>query len=442
LTLINDILDLSKIESGKMELQLEAVNPYSIFNEIEHIFSQNISDKGLDLILDIDPDLPESLILDEVRLRQVLFNLVGNAVKFTERGYIKLLAKKIVKQDYIGKIDLKITVEDTGIGIAPGSLDTIFEEFKQQDGQNTKIYGGTGLGLTISKRLVEMMGGTISVNSISKEGSIFEILLKDIAIPLTSVVFHEDKIFDFKNLKFEKATILMVEDIPLNRKLIREYLRHTNIRIVEAEDGKQALSLAREYNPDVILMDIKMQIMDGYEATDYIRKDNTLKRIPVIALTASGMEKDKEKIMKKGFDGFLVKPFQISDLYKELSRFLKHSINNDSGEKSLTKKLKKDMPKKLPNKVLLKLPEIINKLENEFMDSWQIAHQKGLFEDIANFGSQIRGLGDIYSLKILQDFGDNLALHVRSFDIERMCNTLDAFPELIKQLKLIYKKKV
>jgi signal transduction histidine kinase/DNA-binding NarL/FixJ family response regulator len=441
LTLINDILDLSKIESGKMELQLESVNPYSIFGEIEHIFSQNISDKGLDLILEIDPDLPENLILDEVRLRQVLFNLVGNAVKFTEKGYIKLFAKKIVRRDHRGKIDLKIMVEDTGIGIAPGSLDTIFEEFKQQDGQNTKIYGGTGLGLTISKRLLEMMGGTISVNSIPQKGSIFEILLKDVAIPQTHVVSHEDKILDFKNVKFQKATLLLVEDIPLNRKLIREYLRYTDIKIVEAEDGEQAISLAREYNPDVILMDIKMQVMDGYEATTHIRKDGVLKRIPVIALTASGMKKDKEKIMQSGFDGFLVKPFQISDLYKELAHFLKHTIE-ESEVQQPTKKLKKDLPKKLPHKVLAKLPEVIEKLENELMDSWQIAHQKGLFDDIANFGRQIKRLGDIYSLKILQEFGDDLTLHVSSFDIERMCATLDAYPEIIEQIKLLYRKKV
>ncbi|MGA1864160.1 MAG: response regulator [bacterium] len=445
LILINDILDLSKIESGKMELQLDVVNPFTIFSEIEHIFSQNIADKGLRLILEIDPDLPENLILDEVRLRQVLFNLVGNAVKFTEKGYIKLLAQKIIKKDYSGKIDLKITVEDTGIGIAPGSLDTIFEEFKQQDGQSTKIYGGTGLGLTISKRLVEMMGGIISVKSILQKGSIFEILLKDVSIPLTDIISDKDnekKSFSFKDIKFQKATLLIVEDIPLNRKLIKEYLRYTDIKILEAEDGKQAISLAREYNPDAILMDIKMQVMDGYEATSQIRKDPELKDIPVIALTASGMKKDKEKIMQSGFDGFLVKPFQISDLYKELTRFLKYSARIKSEVNQQVKKLKKDLTNKINPKVIVKLPEIIEKLENEFMDSWKIAHQKGLFDDIANFGSQIKELGDIYSIKTLQEFGEDLALHVNSFDIERMCATLDAYPELIKELKLLYRKKI
>ncbi len=441
LTLINDILDLSKIESGKMELQLEVVNPYSILREIEHIFSRNISDKGLEFILDLDPDLPENLFLDEVRLRQILFNIVGNAVKFTEGGYIKLTAEKIVRQDYKGMVDLKITVKDTGIGITPGSLETIFEEFKQQYGQNAKIYEGTGLGLAISKRLVEMMGGSISVISTPQKGSTFEILLKDVSIPLTHAASYEEKAFDFKNIKFEKATLLIVEDIPLNRKLIKEYLRYTDIDIIEAENGEEAIPLARKYTPDIILMDIKMQVMDGYEATKQIREDSGLKRIPIIALTASGMKKDKEKIMESGFDGLLVKPFQISDLYRELAHFLRYSIKKNNVQQTI-KKSKKRALEKLPPNVLIKLPEIIKKLENELMYSWHIAHQKGLFDDIADFGRQIKRLGDVYSLNILREFGDDLILHVSSFDIERMCSTLDAYPELIEKIKSLYQNRV
>ena len=186
LTLINDILDLSKIESGKMEIQNELVDPYSIFTEIEHIFSLNISDKGLKFIMEIDNDIPKNLILDEVRLRQILFNLVGNAIKFTDKGYIKLTAKKMCKKDNKSSLYLLISVEDTGIGIPLESQESIFEAFKQQDGQQNKIYGGTGLGLAISKRLVKMMHGTISVKSEVKKGSTFQIILKNVLIGIPS----------------------------------------------------------------------------------------------------------------------------------------------------------------------------------------------------------------------------------------------------------------
>jgi len=442
LTLINDILDLSKIESGKMELQPEAVNPYSIFSEIKHIFSPNISDKGLDFILDVDPALPVSLLLDEVRLRQILFNLVGNAVKFTDKGFIKLSARNMAKTNEKCTVDVMIAVEDTGIGIAPGSLKTIFEAFRQQDGQSTKIYGGTGLGLAISKRLVEMMGGAISVKSTLKKGSIFEILLKAVAVAAPHVVSREEKGFDPANISFEKAVILVVEDVPLNRTLIREFLRYTEIGIVEAEDGKQALVLARKHRPDVILMDIKMPVLNGYEALKQMRNDETLKKIPVIALTASGMKKDKERIIESGFDGFLVKPLQIFDLYRELTRFLTHSTKEHKGEQPVKDAQKRRPPEKLHPGALAKLPEIIDALENELMSSWLIARQKGLFDDIANFGSQIKRLGDIYALEFLQEFGNDLIQHVNSFDIESMCAALDEYPTLITRVKSFQHKHV
>jgi signal transduction histidine kinase len=215
LTLINDILDLSKIEAEKMEIHYEPVNPYSFFTEIEHIFSLSISEKGIDFIMDISSDIPASLLLDEVRLRQILFNLVGNAVKFTEKGYIKLVARRIIHEYDENNIDLLIAVEDTGIGINPESFETIFEAFKQQEGQSTKKYGGTGLGLAISKRLIEMMNGKISVQSRANQGSTFAIILNNVAIAETSAKPHKNKALDSGNISFEKATLLLSENLPL-----------------------------------------------------------------------------------------------------------------------------------------------------------------------------------------------------------------------------------
>ncbi len=191
LTLINDILDLSKIEAGRLDIQYETVNPYSLFNELKQIFAVKIAEKNLEFIVDIDNALPPALILDEVRLRQVLLNLIGNAIKFTDKGYIKLSVKiKIpptpVEKGELGRISL--SVEDTGIGIPSEQQEMIFESFRQQDGQSTRKYGGTGLGLAITKRLVEMMNGQISVKSTVGKGSVFEIILRDVEVSSTESV--------------------------------------------------------------------------------------------------------------------------------------------------------------------------------------------------------------------------------------------------------------
>ncbi|MGA1870697.1 MAG: ATP-binding protein [bacterium] len=441
LTLINDILDLSKIESGKMELHYEFLNPYSIFTEIERIFSLSISDKGIDFVLDIEPDIPESIFLDEIRLRQILFNLVGNAIKFTNTGHIKLSAKKQTHEDTTKKsIDLIIRVEDTGIGIPQESQNKIFEAFKQQDGQSTKKYGGTGLGLAISKRLVEMMGGKISVESNIKKGSCFTIVFREVSIGAPPLHHKEDEFFDYENIIFEKATMLLVEDIPLNRLLISEYLRSTNINIIEAEDGRQAIILSKRYKPDIILMDIKMPTIDGYEATHFIKENEELKNTPVIALTAVGLKEDDVKIIESGFDGMLIKPVQISDLFQELTRHLKFSYNKNE-EASMMKSPKCRGNESLSPEIVGKLPEVIEELENGMQKSWKIARQSGLISNISEFGHQVKDIGERYSLEILQQFGDDLILQVQSCDIDKMCSTLNSFPKLISDIKILLEKK-
>ena len=182
LTLINDILDMSKIEAGKMELQYGPVNLKLLFTEIKQIFSLKINQKKLEFLIKVDNDLPEVLMLSEIRLRQVLFNLIGNSLKFTEKGYVKLSAKKINHDKNENKIDLLISVEDTGIGIPLEQQEKIFEAFMQKEDQNIKKYGGTGLGLTISKRLIEIMGGEITLQSEENKGSVFEFILKNVSI--------------------------------------------------------------------------------------------------------------------------------------------------------------------------------------------------------------------------------------------------------------------
>jgi len=325
LTLINDILDLSKIEAGKLDLQYESVNPHSIFKEIKQIFSLKINEKNLEFVIDIAPDIPDALLLDEVRLRQILFNLIGNSVKFTKKGYIKLSAKKEYTEKNLSHLDLIIVVEDTGSGIPSESLEMVFDAFKQQDGQSTKEFGGTGLGLSITKRLVEMMEGSISVKSQVDKGTSFEIILQQVSVAATrSDEKTNDRLFD-ECILFEAARILVVDDIAENRFLINEFFENTAIQTIEAVNGEKAISAAKQFKPDAIIMDIRMPVMDGYEATQRIKEDKDLKNIPVIALTASGMQADREKITQSGFDGFLTKPVNKLQIFNELANFLNHS---------------------------------------------------------------------------------------------------------------------
>jgi signal transduction histidine kinase len=210
LTLINDILDLAKIEAGRLDIQLETIDPRVIFAELKQLFSLKMADKGLEFRVEIDEALPLALVLDENRLRQVLLNLIGNAVKFTERGHVKIRVQTLrtglqTPSSTDNTLDLIIAVEDTGIGIPKNQQDHIFEAFQQMDGQLTKKYGGTGLGLAITKRLIEMMNGQITIQSQVGLGSIFEITLRDVKVSEVALPVKTDDTFDVDTISFEHA---------------------------------------------------------------------------------------------------------------------------------------------------------------------------------------------------------------------------------------------
>lgn len=436
LTLINDILDLSKIEAGKMELHYEAVNPNSIFKEIEQIFSLRIMEKGLDFFIDIDPEIPDSLLLDEIRLRQILFNLIGNAAKFTDTGYIRLAATKKGSTETQSNLDLVIRVEDTGLGIAEDSLENIFDAFKQQDGQSTKKFGGTGLGLAITRRLVEMMDGSIEVQSEPGKGTCFTIILKKVYMAATRAASDKEDMPDADLFDFEKALILIVDDIRTNRQLVREFFAGTAVDTIDAEDGEKALIMAKEQKPDLVLMDIRMPHMDGYEATEKIRADENIKSVPIIALTASGMKTDREKVMASGFSGFLSKPVRRSALFKEISRFLKYSVRKididcETGNDEATLTCEKTREK---------LPAIYEQLSTESTLLWKDACDNGFFDEIEKFADHVLDLCKDTSLDMLEKFGSDLKLYVSSFDIEKMTATLTEFPALVGQVEVLAEK--
>jgi two-component system sensor histidine kinase EvgS len=451
LTLINDILDLSKIEAGKMEIQYEPVNPHTVFEEIRQIFALRIAQKNLDFIINIAEDIPESLMMDEVRIRQVLFNLIGNSVKFTEKGHIRISATCDMEktQKYRGTeaqrglrltnfvplhlCTLHIELEDTGIGIAPESQEKIFEAFLQQDGQSTRKYGGTGLGLAITKRLVEMMKGNIVLESEPGKGSIFRITLHNVVVAGTAAKVEEHKLGDAEHFIFGQADILVADDVDLNRFLIKSFFKESDIRIIEAEDGQQAVLAAEQHKPDMILMDISMPVMDGYDAMKQIKRNAVLKHIPIIALTARAMTHDKEQIMSAGFDGYLAKPLKRAELFYELARFIPYT--EDSAKRNMQNA--KTGLESLPPETIEKLPEIIGQLEKEFRCLFDHACQSGAFNDIENFANQIKAFGEQYSLHTLTSLGQDLLIHTGNFDVDNIDAALKSYPKLVDAIKCL-----
>ncbi len=331
LSLINDILDLSKVESGKINLHYTSVSVYKLFDEMKTIFSQKTSDKNIDFILEISNDIPQSLLLDEARLRQVLINIIANAVKFTRKGYIKVIVQS--KNIDESSIDLTIQIIDTGIGIPKDKYESIFYAFEQVENQRTSKYGGTGLGLSITKKLVELMNGSISVTSELEKGSTFKINLNNIEkVSEESSKIADSDNFNLETIVFEPSTVLIVDDIEYNRELIQVFLEDYNFKILKACNGKEAIQITKENHPDLILLDMKMPVMDGYEASKIIKEDDEIKDISIIALTASAMKSD-EKTINEICNGYLVKPISKKNLIYELTKFLAHNIiDNEENE--------------------------------------------------------------------------------------------------------------
>ncbi len=427
LSLINDILDLSKIEAGKLEINYKPVNIHAVFNEIKHIFSQKINEKELELIIEFKTDIPEYLLLDEVRIRQILFNLLGNAIKFTDRGgLIKLsVAKEYREED---KFDLIFSVSDTGRGIEPDQKELVFQAFRQQEGQSQIKYGGTGLGLTITKRLVEMMNGKITLESEVGKGSTFSVMLKDV---LQADKFDEYDIQTGENIDdiiFEPANVLIVDDIESNRNLLKGYLSFSPLNILEAENGREGIEFTKKYKPDIIIMDIKMPVMNGLEATRILKDDEYLKDIPVIILTASAMKDFENNIIKSGCNECLYKPLSRKKLLETLIKYL-------PWKKQHIKETDSKPVNNFPEEIKDKLPELLKILEKDMINKWHVIQQKFIISNIRGFGEEIAGLGEKYNVKQLVEWGEDLLHHAGNFDNKKIKEQFNSFLGFIDEIK-------
>lgn len=327
--LINDILDFSRMEHGKLDIQPEEVKLKTVFDEFPSLFENEIKAKGLTFAVHYEPSIPSLLYLDEMRLRQILYNLVGNAIKFTEKGSITVSVQRNKSKVVINTVDLIIKVSDTGIGIPDEEQSKIFRRFEQKSGQSSYKYGGSGLGLAISKRLAELMNGDITVESSVNKGTTFSVLLNGVKV-LEEGEFlkSEQEEFEPDEVNFEGKRVLVVDDFDMNRSLLQFYLSTANIELTMAENGEEAIEKAREIHPDIILLDMKMPVMNGSEALEILKQDEQLHTIPVIIVTASTNKSELEKLRDLGCDGYLEKPVDKSNLILEMMRHLTHSFQS------------------------------------------------------------------------------------------------------------------
>lgn len=436
LTLINDILDLSKVEAGAIEINSQLIQTRVFFSEIEDIFLAYAKEKNLEFHLSIEDDIPPGIYLDELRIRQILTNLLGNAVKFTDTGSVRLsVQQKIKKENDVLKtkeqfIDLIIRIEDTGIGISESFLPNLFKTFQQEDNEITRRFGGTGLGLSISKRLAEMMNGDILVESTLHKGSIFTLYLKNVKLAYDVKEHTPEKIFRTDPVIFPSHSILIADDNSEIRKFFAEVFSETNLKIALVSNGKEAFEHAIKAKPHLIITDIKMPVMDGYELNERLKKHPDLKGIPVIAVSASAMKEEIEKIRQCKFEGILSKPVSYNELMIEVQKYIKP---RKSAKKSIVDQEQSEY--QLTDEVRKTLPGIIKIIEKEWMADWERLKKKPPMDEVESFGIKVRAGGEEYQIEFIAHFGMQLIQAVQSFDIEQIRKLIKEFPHIIEKMK-------
>ncbi len=341
LTIINDILDFSKIEAGRLDLEQIPFDVPAVFDDVLDLVGEQARSKGIAMSATLEPDVPLQAVGDPGRLRQVLLNLVGNAVKFTTSGEVVVRAS--IDRSLESSMMLRVTVGDTGIGIPAEAQKTLFTPFAQADASTTRRFGGTGLGLAISRQLVEMMGGAIGVESASGRGSTFWFTtrlgvqrksaesprLAGAAAPAAPQP-ETSAVATTQGGTIAGGLVLLAEDNPVNQRVAARMLAKLGYRVDIVSNGLEAVEAARRVPYDAILMDCQMPEMDGFEAAGAIRKSGAVRRVPIIALTANAMAGDRERCLEAGMDEYLAKPVKLEDLRNVLDRCCPVRGNRDA----------------------------------------------------------------------------------------------------------------
>lgn len=324
LNLINDILDFSKIDAGELEIEMIKMSPMSVITEVESLVRVQVEKKSLNLEIDYHFPLPVNIICDPIRLEQILINLCSNAIKFTENGSIRITLDYLPDEN-----EMSFTIRDTGIGMKPDELNKIFQPFKQADSSTTRRFGGTGLGLSLSRQLTELLNGELTVDSIYKEGTTFMLRIPcgeastEMINGMVDIDNH-DAVTDNNTREVLTGRILLVEDNELNQQLLAAFLEKMGTTVTIASNGQEAVDAAMQNDYDLIYMDMQMPVMSGVDATVKLREQDC--QIPIIAITANATKQDRDLCKESGFDDFITKPIVYNKLYEITARYLENDL--------------------------------------------------------------------------------------------------------------------
>ncbi len=444
ISLIDDILDLSKIEAGKMEILPEPLRIRDLLREMGAMFGRKAAEKGIALEIFVPEDFPRVLVLDETRLRQMLINLVGNAVKFTQRGHVRIsvgIPFRSPEEEPAppGRSDIVFFVEDTGCGIPRSEQERVFDPFRQREGQRASDLGGTGLGLAITRTLASLMNGEVTLESRVGRGSTFRVVFRDVPVEDDPAAEAPPCRAEEDEIRFSPATLLLVDDVPANRTLIRGFLQDQPLAIIEAQDGEHSLRLLRFRGfaapwveeiprPDLILMDLRMPGMDGYEVTRRIKESREYGGLPVIAFTASAMKEEEEKT-RSLFDGYIRKPVSRSQVFEALQAFLPWE--------SVVEKPREPDPvgaSSVGAAARERLPEAAARLEAEMLPRCREIMDLFYIDDVVRFAGDLAGVASEYGIGSLSAFAGDLSASAETFDVERMTRLMRGFEDLVDEI--------
>ena len=425
LQLITDILDMSKIEAGVLELRLEPTDPREICDFLHTVFEEPAARKGVKLECHLDKDLPRALLLDRIRLRQILVNLTGNAVKFTDHGTIDVRVQW-EKTESSSHITLLLEVQDTGVGIPQEKIEAIFQPFVQSGMHRDKEKSGTGLGLAIVRRLTEMMGGTVTAVSVPGQGSAFHLRFPDIEVSArlpANEKLEPGQHVDFNRLR--PATLLVVDDNEINCQLIAGMFADSHHRLVFGTNGIEAVEKTREIGPDIILLDVRMPGMDGLQALAEIRRIPGRELTPVIAVTASSLM-NEERERQERFNGYVHKPFTKRELFDEIAQFVKPEP--------------KTAPTPAPAWGAASGPasvprELIAPMRQLLADEWPAVNESLAINECKSFAGKLVTLAEQWPCQPLTAYAQSLSHHAETYAVVDLEKQLHEFPALVERLE-------
>jgi signal transduction histidine kinase/DNA-binding NarL/FixJ family response regulator len=426
LQLINDILDMSKIEAGVLDLHPEPTDLREMCDFIRVLFSKAAAKKNIRLECAVAEDLPNAILMDRLRLRQILVNLVGNAVKFTDFGNVDVRVGW-EKEPSSSHITLTIEVQDTGVGIPADKIAVIFNPFVQSGAHSDKEKQGTGLGLSIVKRLTEAMGGSVTVASVLGQGSAFHLRFPDtpISARLAAPEKQPPQEVDFNEL--QPSALLVVDDNQTNCQLMVGMFNGSHHRLFFSSNGAEAIAHAKDLRPDLILMDIRMPGMDGFEALTGIRRIAGLEMVPIIAVTASALL-DTENALKERFSGYIRKPFSKHRLFEELSDFLPR--NKD--EAKAVQEVADEAPPPAPQAVS---KELIAELRALLVEPWPTIRDSVAVNESKIFARGLENLGKQWHCESLVHYARRLLLDAENYAVIDLEKHLGEFALLVDELE-------